>query len=361
MRRMASALVGLTVSATARIPRTAPSHATAITVDPSASAPRNASASDASGSAAHCSASHDGRPTATARPSTTPWTPSPAVATKPSTASRDPAPAASTTARATGCSDRASRAAATRTSSSPSTPDAATARTSDMTPVVTVPVLSSSTVSMRRVDSRTSGPVMRIPSWAPRPVPTRSAVGVASPRAHGHAMIRVATAAVNAASGGKPSSSQPTSVPTASTSTTGTKTAETRSARRWIRAFPVCASSTSAAMRARRVSSPTRVARTSRRPPALRVAPVTSSPGPTSTGSDSPVRSERSTALDPSTTTPSVAIRSPGRTTNSSPARRSRMGIRRSTPSRTTATSFAARSRSAARAAPDARAARASR
>ena len=69
----------------------------------------------------------------------------------------------------------------------------------DIWPVVTVPVLSSTTVSMRRVDSSTCGPLIRMPSWAPRPVPTSSAVGVARPSAHGHAMISTATAAVKAA------------------------------------------------------------------------------------------------------------------------------------------------------------------
>ena len=54
-----------------------------------------------------------------------------------------------------------------------------------MAPVVTVPVLSRTTVSTRRVDSRTSGPLMRMPSWAPRPVPTMSAVGVARPEGAG--------------------------------------------------------------------------------------------------------------------------------------------------------------------------------
>ena len=39
---------------------------------------------------------------------------------------------------------------------------------------------------------------MRMPSWAPRPVPTMIAVGVARPRAHGQAMISTATAAVKA-------------------------------------------------------------------------------------------------------------------------------------------------------------------
>ena len=66
-------------------------------------------------------------------------------------------------------------------------------------PVVTVPVLSRTIVSTRRVVSRTSGPLIRMPSWAPRPVPTMRAVGVARPRAQGQAMISTATAAVKAA------------------------------------------------------------------------------------------------------------------------------------------------------------------
>ena len=39
-----------------------------------------------------------------------------------------------------------------------------------------VPVLSSTIVSTRRVSSSTSGPLIRMPSWAPRPVPTINAV-----------------------------------------------------------------------------------------------------------------------------------------------------------------------------------------
>ena len=52
-----------------------------------------------------------------------------------------------------------------------------TASTSVMRPVVIVPVLSSTAVSTWRVASRTSPPLMTIPSWAPRPVPTMIAVG----------------------------------------------------------------------------------------------------------------------------------------------------------------------------------------
>ena len=88
-------------------------------------------------------------------------------------------------------------------------------------PVVTVPVLSSTTVSTRRVDSRTSGPLMSRPSCAPRPVPTISAVGVASPSAHGQAMISTATAAVNAKLALSPVPSQKPSVATASPMTIG--------------------------------------------------------------------------------------------------------------------------------------------
>ena len=103
-----------------------------------------------------------------------------------------------------------------------------TTSTSAIWPVVTVPVLSSTIVSTWRVDSSTSGPLMRMPSWAPRPVPTMSAVGVASPSAHGQAMISTATAAVNAtvALSVAAAVSQNPSVPTASAMTTGTKIAD---------------------------------------------------------------------------------------------------------------------------------------
>ena len=65
-------------------------------------------------------------------------------------------------------------------------------------PVVTVPVLSSTIVSIRRVRSSASGPLIRMPSSAPRPVPTISATGVASPSAHGQAMISTDTNASRA-------------------------------------------------------------------------------------------------------------------------------------------------------------------
>ena len=180
-------------------------------------------------------------------------------------ARRRRAPAA--IAAAIGCSDADSTAPASRSSSVSCTPGAAATPASVIRPAVIVPVLSSTTVSTRRVLSRISGPLIRMPSCAPRPVPTRIAVGVARPIAHGQAMIRTATAAVNAAAGPAPDASQPARVAAAITSTTGTKIALTRSARRCTGALPAWAWVTSRARWASSVSAPTWVARTSRRPP----------------------------------------------------------------------------------------------
>jgi hypothetical protein len=121
-------------------------------------------------------------------------------------------------------------------------------------------------------------------------------------------MMSTATAAVNAAVAGAPMSNQIASVRRESPMTMGTKTAETRSANRCTSALPLCAAATSLAIWASWVSEPTRVARTSSRPPALTVAPTTLSSGPTSTGTGSPVSIDASTADVPDTTTPSVAM-----------------------------------------------------
>ena len=76
----------------------------------------------------------------------------------------------------------------------------------------------------------------RIPTSAPLPVPTMIDVGVASPRAHGQAMIRTDTVLSRARlkAGSGPATSQTTNVRAASPITTGTNTPVTASARRWI-------------------------------------------------------------------------------------------------------------------------------
>ena len=63
-------------------------------------------------------------------------------------------------------------------------------------PWVMVPVLSSTTAVRRRACSRASPLEIRMPSSAARPVPTMTAVGVASPRAQGQAMISTAMVVV---------------------------------------------------------------------------------------------------------------------------------------------------------------------
>ena len=81
----------------------------------------------------------------------------------------------------------------------------------------------------------------------------------------------------------------------------------------------LCALTTIVVILANSVSLPIRVALTTKRPLWFSDAPITALPIVTSTSADSPVSNELSTALLPETTIPSVAIRSPGRTSNSSP------------------------------------------
>ena len=231
------------------------------------------------------------RPTTTAlaRPSDSvmvPRTPPPAVLWKSESAGRAASPwlscpdvlpagaasraavsrAASTMARAIGCSEPASTAPASSSTSSSLRSARATTPSTACRPVVTVPVLSSTMVSTWRVSSRICGPLIRMPSCDARPVPVSSAVGVASPSAHGQAMTSTVTAAVNAAWRSPVKTIQRTKVMTAMTSTIGTKTELIRSASRAIGALPACAWLTSRPICASVVSEPTRVARTSSLP-----------------------------------------------------------------------------------------------
>ena len=295
----ASADVGLTVSATTSSARTSPSQATSTAVRPSRSAACRAASSRRAPAGSTPPSARGGRPgrrgrrRCPRRRARRGWR----SARPRGSASGSSARAAAAIARAIGCSEASSSAPASRRTSARSTPSASATSTRLMRPVVTVPVLSSTIVSTRRVDSRTSGPLISRPSWAPRPVPTSSAVGVARPSAHGQAMISTATAAVKANSADSPAPIQKPSVAAARPITIGTKMPETRSASRCTGALPDWASVTSRAIWASAVSVPTLVARTTRRPPALTVAPATSSPGCFSTGTDSPVSSDWSTAL----------------------------------------------------------------
>ena len=141
-----------------------------------------------------------------------------------------------------------------------------------------------------------------MPFSAPLPVPTMIAVGVARPIAQGQAMMRTAIAVDRAKGrrGSGPSSIQAANVRSATTMTAGTNQPVTRSATRWIGAFEPWARSTSATICESAVSRPTRSARMTKDPDAFIVAPMTRSPGPFSTGIDSPVSIDSSTVEAPS-------------------------------------------------------------
>ena len=130
------------------------------------------------------------------RPSISPWTPLPGIERKDCTA-RSPifrSSAARRIASANGCSLPRSTLAARRRRSRSVTSDVGTRDTTRGLPSVSVPVLSRINVSTFSITSSTSAFLINTPAAAPRPIPTMMDIGVARPRAHGHAMIKTATA-----------------------------------------------------------------------------------------------------------------------------------------------------------------------
>src|SRR5882672_8331829 len=94
-------------------------------------------------------------------------------------------------------------------------------------PSVKVPVLSTTSVSTFSSCSSASALLMRTPATAPRPVPTMMAIGVASPSAHGHAMISTAIAlrSAKASLGAGPQTLHAANDTTATATTAGTNQA----------------------------------------------------------------------------------------------------------------------------------------
>jgi len=90
-------------------------------------------------------------------------------------------------------------------------------------PMVSVPVLSKTTASIFPALSRAAPLLIRIPERAPRPIPTMTAIGVASPSAQGQAMTSTASVKARASAKSAPASSQPTRVALAMVSTVQTK------------------------------------------------------------------------------------------------------------------------------------------
>ena len=107
--------------------------------------------------------------------------------------------APSTIAAASGCSLPFSSAAASRRTSFSSKPGGRSRlRSSVGLPSVSVPVLSTTSVSIFSISSSASAFLTRTPAVAPRPVPTMIDIGVARPSAHGQAMISTAMALTSA-------------------------------------------------------------------------------------------------------------------------------------------------------------------
>ena len=181
---------------------------------------------------------------------------------------------------------------------------------------MSVPVLSTTSVSTASNRSSASASRTSIPARAPLPTPTMIDIGVARPSAQGQAMISTDTAATSpkASLGSGPNSAHARKASAATRTTSGTNQPATRSARRCAGARLRWAFATRSIMRASAVSRPTRSARMTRPPDPLTAPAISFAPAAFGTGIDSPVISASSTALAPSTTTPSAGTFSPGRT-----------------------------------------------
>ena len=113
-------------------------------------------------------------------------------------------------------------------------------------PCVKVPVLSRTTADNFPARSNDSVFLKRMPRCAPMPVPTITAVGVASPNAHGHAITSTATNRSIAGVNPSPTNTHHArNVAKAIPITTGTNTLATVSAVRWIGALLCCVACTS--------------------------------------------------------------------------------------------------------------------
>ena len=196
--RIASGVDSLIGSATPTMPAALPSTETSITVWPSF---RSASARSSNGvGSTDKSRKSSAFPTATCLPETAPFTPFPVTELNLATSARVSffASAPFTMAAAKGCSLERSRLATSCSRPDSSMPGWGMTELSVGLPSVRVPVLSMMSVSTLPNISNASALRIKIPARAPRPVPTIIAMGVASPRAHGQATIRTATAFTSA-------------------------------------------------------------------------------------------------------------------------------------------------------------------
>ncbi|MEZ5619150.1 MAG: hypothetical protein R3E40_12855 [Rhodocyclaceae bacterium] len=127
-------------------------------------------------------------------------------------------------ARATGCGEcRSTAAARAATSAEPIT------STTAISPLESVPVLSRATTSTRGDFSKRSGPVTTMPRRSASPIAAAVVSGMARPKVHGQETMSVASAASSAFSAPAPAARKPMPTSAASASTPGTKRRERRS------------------------------------------------------------------------------------------------------------------------------------
>ncbi|SPB30891.1 hypothetical protein MAJHIDBO_01210 [Propionibacterium freudenreichii subsp. shermanii] len=200
----------------------------------------------------------------------------------------------------------------------PSTVDAVSTRPTQGLPWVRVPVLSKATWRTAPNSSKAAPLLITRPNLLAAPMAETTVTGTAMASAHGEAATST-TRARGIHTSGLPSNEPSTPTATARMSTPGTRGAAMRSARRARRPFFACACSTRVTIVVSELSLPGAVALTCNGPEMLMHPAETASREPTCTGIDSPVMAEVSSELAPSRTTPSVATRSPGRTSRRSP------------------------------------------
>ena len=162
---------------------------------------------------------------------------------------------------ASGWADPCSTAAAASSTVSSVTPSAITISTTSGLPSVSVPVLSKMMTVSFVASSSADAFLKRMPFMAPRPVPTITAIGVARPRASGHAMTKTVMVKVSAKSSGCPSTQNHiANVASPTTIAARTSHCAALSASSCAGAFEFCASCTSFTICASAVSAPTFVA-----------------------------------------------------------------------------------------------------
>src|SRR5699024_1788468 len=252
-----------------------------------------------------------GLPTVIRAPSRLPWLPGPACSVTAS--ATGVAGAAAVVAEASGWVLCCSSAAAHASACASVTPSAVSTALTAGSLRVRVPVLSTATWRITPNRSNTAPDVMITPHLLADPIPATTVSGTEIASAHGEAATSTPSARASHRSG-TPNSDPMTAARTSRINTPGTSGRAMRSARRARSPFSACAFSTRSTIVVSELSVPAAVVSTSNAPAVLIAPADTVSPGSTSTGIDSPVIAEVSRLDRPVRTMPSVAIRSPGRT-----------------------------------------------